>query len=78
MERMDQCIYVIKNEDEGIIALFNDLERAKEELKHIYQKTPDYKHYHYEIHVYALTQKEYKPTNTFYTYHFPNIFSEHG
>ncbi|NDC83963.1 hypothetical protein EB093_09965 [bacterium] len=77
---MDQCIYVIKNEDEGIIALFNDVERAKEELKHIYQKIPDYKHYHYRIHVYTLTHNEYQPTNIIYTYKFPNIFlrSDHG
>jgi len=62
-------IFVIKN-DNGIIAFYNDLEKAKNELKKIYNKTTDFKHYCYEINVYKLIDNEYIMTTLKYTYEF--------
>lgn len=48
---MSETLFIIKNET-GIISLFDNLEKAKNELKNIYKKTIDFKHYGYEINGY--------------------------
>ena len=70
---MSNKIFIIKNEDHGIIALYNDLEKAKEELKEIYKKTIDFKFYKYQINVYELVDNEYTITNVKYTYYFDDF-----
>ena len=70
---MSNAIYVIKN-DYGIISFYADLEKAKNELKNIYNKTPDYKYDNYHIVVYNLIDNEYINSQIFYTYTF-NHFS---
>jgi hypothetical protein len=67
---MSDNIFVIKNECDGIIKFYIDLEKAKNELKQIYEKTCDFKHYCYEINVYKLVDNEYIITNISYTYRF--------
>ena len=57
--------------------IYTDLEKAKEELKKIYNNTPDYKYYCYKIMVYNLDVNEYKFINKIYTYRF-NEFTEHN
>jgi hypothetical protein len=69
---MSNKIFVIHN-DTGIVAFYADLEKAKNELKHIYEKTTDFKYYGYEINVYDLVDNEYKLTNISYTYRFDNF-----
>jgi hypothetical protein len=63
----DNELFVIKNDD-GICSMYIDLDKAKNELISIYKKTPDYKHYGYQINVYILRDNEYITTNTIYTY----------
>jgi hypothetical protein len=67
---MSNEIFVIKNEDNGIIAFYNDLEKAKNKLKKIYNITIDFKYDNYEINVYALVEGEYIITEVIYTYSF--------
>ena len=62
----DNELYVIKN-DEGICSMYTDLYKAKNELIKIYNKTPDYKHYGYQINVYILHDNKYISTNKSYT-----------
>jgi len=50
--------------------IYTDLEVAKNELKNIYNKTPDYKHFGYKILLYTLVENKYKFTNRIYTYKF--------
>lgn len=71
---MSNQLFIIKN-NAGIYALYTDLEKAKNELKNIYNKTPDYKHHCYQINVYNLVDNEYIITNITYTYIF-DIFSK--
>jgi hypothetical protein len=71
---MSNEIFVIKNDD-GIVAFYNHLEKAKNELKKIYDKSLDYKHYYYEINVYTLIDNEYIITDVSYTYSF-DIFTK--
>lgn len=71
---MSNKIYVIKNDD-GIVAFYADLEKAKNELKKIYNITVDFKFYGYEIIVYDLLDDEYKLTNVRFTYHFDNFYT---
>ncbi len=75
---MTDNIFVIKNEDDGIIKFYNDLEKAKNELKNIFKKTCDFKHYCYEINVYNLVDNEYIITNVSYTYKFDNFSTKIG
>jgi hypothetical protein len=70
---MSNTIFVIKNDD-GIIAFYADLEKAKNELKNIYNRTPDYKYDNYHIAVYNLIDNEYINSQIIYTYTF-NHFS---
>ena len=65
---MSETLFIIKNET-GIISLFDNLEKAKNELKNIYKKTIDFKHYGYEINGYILINDEYVFHST-YTYYF--------
>jgi hypothetical protein len=71
-------IFVIKNKDDGIIAFYSDLEKAKDELKKIYNKTIDFKHYYYEINIYHLVENEYIITNESYKYNFDNFSTKDG
>jgi hypothetical protein len=66
---MSDTIFVIKNEN-GIISFFNNLEKAKTELKNIYKKTVDFKHYDYQINEFVLINNEFVFTNTTYKYFF--------
>jgi hypothetical protein len=50
--------------------IYNELEKAKEELKNIFNKTPDYKFFGYKIMVYNLVNNEYKFSNKIYIYKF--------
>jgi hypothetical protein len=65
--------------DYGIGGLYTDLEKAKNELKMIYNRLPDYKIYGYRINVYDLVEDEYVITNVSYTYSFDifykNVFN---
>lgn len=71
---MSNTIFIIKN-NYGIIAIYDNLEKAKNELKNIYNRTPDYKQYCYQINVYNLVNDEYIITNITYTYNF-DMFSK--
>ena len=64
---MSNQLFVITNDD-GICGFYSKLEKAKNELKNIYQETPDYKHFGYRINVYELVNNEYIITNKIYTY----------
>ena len=68
---MSEQIFIIQN-DNGIHSLYADLEKAKNELKTIYNNTPDYKKYGYQITVYTLVDREYIASNTIYT--IPGLF----
>ena len=67
-------LFVIKNENDGAVAFYTELEKAKGALKSIYNETADFKIYNYEINVYDLIDDEYVITNVSYTYRF-DIFS---
>lgn len=60
-------MFVIKNIN-GIIALYIDLDKAKNELKNIYNNTIDYKYYCYEIVIYNLINDEFVNTNASFIY----------
>lgn len=77
-------IFIIKDKNNGIIAFYSHLEKAKDELKKFlekakdelkknYNKTIDFKYYYYEINVYILVENEYIITNESYTYNFDNF-----
>jgi len=66
---MSNKIYVIENDD-CIISFYVDLEKAKYELKRIYEITSDSTYWGYVINVYDLVDNEYKLTNIRYTYQF--------
>jgi hypothetical protein len=66
---MSNEIYAITN-DEGIVSLYDNLERAKYELKKIYNATADFRYNNYNITVYCLVEDEYVKGNTTYTYTF--------
>ena len=70
---MSNQLFVIKNND-SIYALHIDLEKAKNELKNIYNRTPNYKDYCYQINVYDLVDNEYIITNITYTYIFDIVY----
>ena len=57
--------------------IYESLDEAKNELKEIYEQTPDYKYYGYKIMVYELLKdkRKYKFINKIYTYSFDS-FSE--
>lgn len=65
-------LFIIKN-DEGICGFYSDLEKAKKELKNIYNNKPDFKYYGYKINIYELVDNEYISTDYIYTYS-SNIF----
>lgn len=73
---MSDKIFVIKNDNEGIISFYNNLEKAKNELKNIYNKTIDFKHYNYKINVYKLVDNEYIITNLSYIYNFDEFLTK--
>lgn len=66
---MSDKIFVIKNND-GIIAFYNNLEKAKDELIKIYKNTVDFKHDNYQINIYDLIENEYIFTYPIYKYKF--------
>jgi hypothetical protein len=68
---MSNQLFTIKCND-VIYRLYTDLEKAKNELKNIYKRTPDYKHCGYHISVYNLNlvDNEYIFSNIIYTYTF--------
>ena len=70
---MSNHLFVIKN-FQGIVVFYTDLEKAKNELKTIYNETVNFKYYSYEINVYELIENEYKITNESYIYDFEEKF----
>jgi hypothetical protein len=70
---MSNQLFAIKCND-VIYRLYTDLEKAKNELKNIYNRTPDYKYDNYHIAVYNLIDNEYINSQIIYTYTF-NHFS---
>jgi len=72
---MSNELFIINNID-GNYGYYTTLEKAKDELKKIYNSTPNYNLYNYKINVYLLIDNEYIITNTSYTYIF-NIFFIH-
>ena len=71
-------IFIISSDENNGIQMYNNLEKAKIELKKIYENTRDYKHYNYKIAVYNLNnENEYIISNIKYTYKF-DIFSIHS
>ena len=72
---MSSELFIINNID-GNYGYYTTLEKSKEELKKIYNSTPNYNLYNYKINVYLLIDNEYIITNTSYTYIF-NIFFTH-
>ena len=69
---MSNKIFVLKNLTD-IIGFYTDLEKAKNELKKIYNKNLGLKYYEYRINIYQLFDNEYKVTNVSYTYSFGNF-----
>ena len=67
---MSTQLFVVKNETDGAIAFYAELEKAKSTLKSIYEATIDFKHYDYEIQVHDLVDGEYVLTNVSYTYEY--------
>lgn len=65
-------MFVIK-ESCQIVALYANLEKAKTELKNIYNTIFDFNHYSYEIAVYELIDDQYVMTNTIYIYKYDNF-----
>lgn len=66
---MSTELYVIKNDD-GICSFYSELENAKEELKKIFNKIPDFKYYGYYINVYHMADGKYIYSKTSYSYSF--------
>ena len=56
--------------------IFSDLETAKNELKEIHNKIPDFKYYGFVICVYTLKNNKFEKTNESYTYRFDE-FTKH-
>ena len=67
---MSSKLFVIKNEKDGVIAFYAELEKAKSALKSIYDEAIDFKYYDYEIGVYELIDGEYVKSNVGYTYEY--------
>ena len=67
---MSTKLFVIKNENDGVIAFYAELEKAKSALKSIYDTTINFKYCDYEINVYDLVDDEYMIANVRYTYRF--------
>ena len=68
-------LFLIKNENDGAVAFYTELEKAKRALKSIYNETVNFKIYNYEINVYDLIDDEYVITNVTYTYRFDIFLS---
>lgn len=64
---MSHKLYVLKN-DNYIIRFYSDLDKAKSELKNIYNKNPNFEHYGYFINISYLEDGEYKYSKTSYSY----------
>jgi|LauGreDrversion4_2_1035121.scaffolds.fasta_scaffold52054_2 hypothetical protein len=64
---MSTHLFIINNDD-GICGIYTNLEKAKHALKIIYNKSPNYKHYEYQIHVYLLMDNEFILTEAYYSY----------
>ena len=69
---MSNTIFIIKN-NYGIIAIYDNLEKAKNELKNIYNRTIDYKYEDFHIGIYNLIDNEYTQSKIIYTYYFDNF-----
>ena len=69
---MYQQLYVIKNNN-GIISYYANIDKAKRELKRIYNDIVDNRNYGYQINVYNVVDNEYIRTDKIYTYN-RNIF----
>jgi len=64
---MSNQLFILKN-DVHIIRFYSDLEKAKTELKDIYNINPYFKQYGYFINIYNLEDGEYKYSKTSYYY----------
>lgn len=64
---MSSELFVISNDGE-VYGFYVDLEKAKNKLLNIKNKTCDYKHYGYKISVYNLVDNEFIITDTRYIY----------
>ena len=71
---MSRQLFVINCED-GVCGFYSNLQKAKDELKNIYNKTCDFKYFDYKIIVYNLLDDEYIITNVSYKYSFDTFFS---
>ena len=67
---MSTQLFVVKNETDGAIAFYAELEKAKSALKSIYDTTIDFKYWDYEIQVYDLVDGEYVVTSVSYMYEY--------
>jgi hypothetical protein len=70
-----QYLFVIQC-NEGIYGFYANLDKAKTEMKYIFDKTPDFKDYGYTIIVYELINNEYVITKLNYTYKFDIFLTE--
>ena len=71
---MSNQLFVINCED-GVCGFYSNLEKAKDELKNIYNKTSDFKHFDFKIIVYNLLDDEYVITDETYKYRFDTFYS---
>jgi hypothetical protein len=73
---MSNELFIINNIN-GICGIYNNLNKAKDVIKSIYESTPNYRLYDYKINIYELIDTEYIITNTSYTY-ILNVFFKHN
>ncbi len=73
---MSNELFIINNIN-GICGIYNNLNKAKDELKKFYDLIPNYRLYDYKINIYELIDNEYIITDTSYTYIF-NVFFKHN
>jgi len=76
-------LFCIQNEENIIINIYINLEKAKNKLKQIYQEISDYKHHGYKIVLYKLANEfvddefvdnEYIISNIYYTYRYDKFY----
>jgi hypothetical protein len=71
---MSDQLFVIKD-DYGIISFYSDLEKAKNEIKCLFNKKPDFKHYGYYINIYNLENMKYIYSKISYSYEFDKFIT---
>ena len=67
---MSNQLFILCNDEDGIFAIYDDLNAAKQKMINLSHITCDFKHYGYQICVYDKIDSEYVLSKVRYTHWF--------